>query len=255
MLKDRSSLAEWEVASCILNKLNKSYLYYEDAITPLSGPGFGDESLSEGIDRQSETFNPLTFWLVLLLRKPQAFDLFGMAYVLSLLPRMNALFNPIYARVPLLLHEQDVKHDHWFCKGGKGTMADVKDKLSAVTLSKTCLLSGVIYANKHACDSASKVLRLVERGEDLDSIKTKYYNPICELIVLLSQYLGGVPGIAFDKLTRMEARSKRCRIIVEAWAKERKMLEKLHNSEIKVQFDHLVNCLKSLRMGLETVSA
>ncbi|KAJ6125857.1 hypothetical protein N7471_010350 [Penicillium samsonianum] len=61
------------------DKISKFYLFGGKDVVPLSKGVFAEESLSEQITRESETFDSLSFWLTLLLEKPQKFELFGIA--------------------------------------------------------------------------------------------------------------------------------------------------------------------------------
>jgi hypothetical protein len=112
--EDKSSPSYWDLASCISAKLNKSYLHCGRDVVPVSIGVFAEESLFDKINRESDIFDSLIFWLTLILDKPQKFELFGIAYALFLLRvgRDIRRLSPIYSRISSALLDLVTEQDH-----------------------------------------------------------------------------------------------------------------------------------------------
>lgn len=249
--EDKSSPSEWDLATCISDKLNKSYLHYGNEVVPLSKSGFADESLAETIDRESGASDSMNFWLTLLLTKPQKFDLFGIASVLHILRRSN---NPIYSRFSSELLELKVKQDHWFCKAESTHVANVEERLSAVTFHDGLTISGIIDATRKACGSVSKIRDIVERGEYINLMGVeirRHYTAVIRQNSLLTQYLASTQDIAISQTLRMEALSKRCWVTIETLHQKSELEEEHPPIEVILHLSRLLECLTKLRMELE----
>jgi hypothetical protein len=109
--EDKSSPSDWDLASYISDKISNSYLYRGKDVVPLLKGVLADETLSEKINRESDT-DSLSFWLTLLLMKPQKFELFRIASARFLLQRANVNFSPIYSIISSALHELVTENNH-----------------------------------------------------------------------------------------------------------------------------------------------
>lgn len=253
--EDKSPLSDWDLASCISDKVNKSYLHYGKDVVPLSMGVIADEGLSDKINRESDTFDSLSFWLSLLLEKPQKFELFGIASASFLLKRANTNLNPVYSRISSALLDLVTEQDHWFFKTEDTDVADLEEKFSAVSLHVDPQIFGVIDANRKACVSVEKTLGLVEHGQVIDfSVKTPpHYCAVVLQNVLLAKCLASSPRITISTALRMEALSKRCTVINETSRKQSEVEGQLPDTEIVFHIKRLLECLRKLRMELEAI--
>jgi hypothetical protein len=190
--EDKFPLSDWDLALCISDKVNKSYLHCGKDVAPLLMGVFADEDLSDKINRGADTFDSLSFSLSLLLEKPQKFELFGIASASFLLQRENTNLNPVYSRISSALLDLVTEQDHWFFKTEDTDVADLEKKSSAVSLHVDPQIFRVIDANRKACVSVEKTLGLVQRGQVIDSsVKTPphYYAVVCKMFSWLNVWL------------------------------------------------------------------
>ncbi|CAI7673286.1 unnamed protein product [Penicillium viridicatum] len=253
--EDKCPISDWDLASCISDKVNKSYLHCGKDVVPLSMGVFADEDLSDKINRESDTFDSLSFWLSLLLEKPQKFELFGVASTSFLLKRANTNLNPVYSRISSAFLDLVTDQDHWFFKAEDTDVADIEEKFSAISLHIDPQIFDVIDANRKACVSVEKTLGLVERGQVIDfTVKTPpHYGAVVLQNVLLAKYLASSPRITISTALRMEALSKRCSVINETSRKHSEVEGQLPDTEIIFHVKRLLECLGKLRMELEAI--
>ena len=227
---------------------------------PLSEGVFGEESLSDKINRESATFDALSFWLTLLLEKPQKFELFGIASAIFLLQRPRTKSNPVYSRISSALLDLVTEQDHWFFKTEDKEVADLEENVPAFSLHVDPQISGIIDANRKACVSVEKTLGLVEPSQVIDSrVKNlhHYFTVVSQNVLLqnnlLAEYLASSQRITISTALRMEALSKRCSVIDEMSQKQGKEEGQLPGTEIIFHVRRLLECLRKLRMELEAI--
>lgn len=253
--EDKSYLSNWDLASCISDKINKSYLDGGKDVVPLTEGVISDESLSDKINRECSTFDALSFWLTLLLKKPHKFELFGITSASFLLQRARANSSPIYSRISSALLNLEIEQDHWFFKTGDTDVADLNERFSAVALHADPQIINVIDANHKACVAVQKTLGLLERGHAVDFRvkRSHHYYAVLSQNTPLAEYLASSQRITISTALRMEALSKRCWVINEMLRKQNEQEGQLPYTEVTFHVKHLLECLKYLRMMLEAV--
>ncbi|KAF9882570.1 hypothetical protein FE257_006858 [Aspergillus nanangensis] len=252
--EQRAILSNSELASCISDKIHESYLPCKKDIVPLSQQGFESESVTEKINRESDTFSLLSFWLTYLLRKPHKFELYGIAAVLSLLRRANDNFNPIYSRVSLALVQQNIEQEHWFWQPENTTVAELEKSFCRAAIHDNLGVSDIIDVTRTACDSVSKIRHLMENGRNITfkSVEMyRHYRAVYTQISCMSKYLGKAQELSISQALRMEALSKRCWVTLEALYETRGSEEELPYIEVFMHVNRLMEYLVTLRMELE----
>ncbi|KAL3491675.1 hypothetical protein BJX62DRAFT_236938 [Aspergillus germanicus] len=241
------------LASRISKKLFKSYLPRRNTIPLPSEQGFAEETDFEMMNRESEIFEILAAWLALLLRKPQAFEPFGILYTLILLPNANFLFPFISSRIATALSGSDLQHDHWSCDDNDISVIGVGKELSEMGLTHDEVFPTIIDANTQAYQAASGLLNLVDRGESIDFTKISSCSKALNSQDLrLYCYFKDKQSIAISHTLRVAALSKRCKTIVDTMNKHSQSIE---NSEWPLYLHCLLDCLRKVRIELELCQA
>lgn len=254
--EDNASLSDWDLASRISNQLNKSYLHSETSIVPLSSAGFPTDSLWDTINRESDPFDYLSFWITLLLQKPQKFDLYGILHAEFLSPKADVDSRPLYARLSSALHGLVTERDHWFLNIKDTNIDDLEVRFSASTLHTDPQLSDVINANHEDIKSVQKTLRNIECDENVEyRVKTSDHSfDALSQDTPLTEYLGSSSRISVSAALRIKALSKRCRVINETLREQsRREWDKLPHTEVILYVQRLLECLRKLTMELEAV--
>ncbi|CAP79854.1 hypothetical protein PCH_Pc12g02270 [Penicillium rubens Wisconsin 54-1255] len=253
--KRMDSPTDWELASCISDNISQFYLYRGKDVVPLSKGGFADESLSEQIARESETFDSLSFWLTLLLEKPQKFELFGLASARFLLQKANSNHTPLYSKVSSVLLGVVTEQDHWFLQVNDSNVTDVEEKLSSLTIQDGTQVSGLIDANRKAWGAVQETLCHVESGEVLNFCPKapRYYYDVVSHYTLMNKYLASSQGIAIPVALRMEALTKRCWVINETLRKKSEDEGELLHTSVILCLNILLECIRKLRMEVEAI--
>ncbi|KZN84578.1 hypothetical protein EN45_087190 [Penicillium chrysogenum] len=235
--------------------LSQFYLYRGKDVVPLSKGGFADESLSEQIARESETFDSLSFWLTLLLEKPQKFELFGLASARFLLQKANSNHTPLYSKVSSVLLGVVTEQDHWFLQVNDSNVTDVEEKLSSLTIQDGTQVSGLIDANRKAWGAVQETLCHVESGEVLNFCPKapRYYYDVVSHYTLMNKYLASSQGIAIPVALRMEALTKRCWVINETLRKKSEDEGELLHTSVILCLNILLECIRKLRMEVEAI--
>lgn len=252
--EDKSPFSDWELASCISDKISKFYLFGGKDVVPLSKGVLAEESFSEQITRESETFDSLSFWLTLLLEKPHKFELFGIASARFLLQKAKSNHSPLYSKVSSALLDVVTEQDHWFFQANDTNVTDVQEKLSALTIKDGTQISGLIDANRKACGAVQKTLSHVESGEVLNFRlkRPQYYSAVILHSARMNGYLASSQGITIPVALRMEALTKRCWVINETLRKKSEEGELLCTGVI-FYLNSLLECLRKLRMEVEAI--
>jgi hypothetical protein len=253
--EDKSPPSDWELASCISDKINNSYLHHGKDIVPLSRDVIADESLSERIIRECDSFDSLSFWLTLLLQKPYKFELFGLASAQFLLQRKMNHPNSLYLKVSFALRDLITERDHWFFESDDTNSTDIEGNLSVLTIQDGPQISSPINLNRKACEAIQKTLNNVQSGGALNFClkRPQYYSAVILHSIVMGRYLDSLQGINISAALRMEALTKRCWVINETIQKQSYEEGELPSAEVLFHLNRLLECLRKLRMEVESI--